>query len=339
MPRPLNEPVIHRARPDALMPILSTILSSHRRTLADTNAGAAARLAIQAIKLSGWALTPFRHRYFWHICKYAGRLVNDSAVYCTMRIGAESFYRFNLDDPYWSMLLCGQFFYERELQVTLARTREIDFAVVDCGANFGYWSVLASSPEAGRHPVVAVEASVETFAALTCNWRLNQSRFAIINAAVSSASGDEAQVARGRGHAGAHIGTPEPGERAVGTVRTITIDDAIVSTFGSMPPRLLLKLDVEGAEIAALQGAKSALRQDCLICYEDHGRDKTSVASRYVLETLKQPIYYVEPTDGTVVAIDTLADVDRIKARKVTGTNFFTCSSDSEFRGAFTRDR
>lgn len=321
------------------MPTSSAMLSLHRRTLADTNAGAAARLAIQAIKLSGRALAPFQHRFFWHICKYAGRLVNDDTVYCTMRFGAESLYRFNLDDPYWSMLLCEDFFYERELQFTLARTRDIDFAVVDCGANFGYWSVLASSPEAGRHRVVAVEASVETFAALTCNWQLNQSRFAIINAAVSSATGDDAQVARGRGHAGAHIGTPGPGERAVGTVQTITIDDAIVSAFGSMPPRLLLKLDVEGAEIQALQGAKSALRQDCLICYEDHGKDKMSIASRYVLDTLKQTIYYVDPAGGTVVAINTVADVDQIKARKVTGTNFFTCPSDSEFRRAFFGDR
>lgn len=305
------------------------------RALVATNAGAAGHFVTLVIKACGWALAPLRHRFLWHVCKYAGKTLATRRFHCTLRIGVDSFFQFYLDDPYWSRLLPNSFSYEQELSIVLARIKELDFAFIDCGANFGYWSVLVSSKEAGARKVLAIEASPETFEALSSNWDLNQRRFAIVNAGVSSETGAEVVVSKGRGHAGAHIGAPTRGEQKVGTVSTTTIDDAVLASYGRMPSRMLLKLDVEGAEIPALQGAQRVLWQDCLICYEDHGKDKESAISNYILGTLGWLVFFVEPKDGSVSAMRSLDDVNRIKMRKITGSNFFACRPDSVFLQAF----
>jgi hypothetical protein len=55
-----------------------------------------------------------------------------------MSIDTDSLFRFYLDDPFWSRLLSKTFCDEEGLEIILARTKDLDFAFVDCGANFGY---------------------------------------------------------------------------------------------------------------------------------------------------------------------------------------------------------
>jgi FkbM family methyltransferase len=222
------------------------------------------------------------------------------------------------------------------LAIVLNATRDLDYVFVDCGANYGFWSVLASDKEAGARKVVAIEPSPTILKHLTANWDLNDQRFQLVTAAVDSETGNQVEFS-GRDHAGAHIGSPLPGERRIATVRTITVDDALLNALGGIPRRALLKLDVEGAEIAALTGAREVLAQDCLIAYEDHGRDKDSKISDYVLHTLQWPVFFVDPSDRTVSQIRTLGDVSKAKAknRKSDGTNFFACKPTSEFISAF----
>ncbi len=285
---------------------------------------------ILAIKISGFLLAPFRHHLFWRVCKYVGNTLEREKNYCTLEIGENSFFRLYLDDPYWNQLLSRTFSYERELAIVLTRTKDLDFVFLDCGANFGYWSILASAKEVGAHNVVAIEPSPETFQTLTDNWNLNRRRFRIIRAALSSRAGAEVEISKGRSHAGAHIGAPTPGERNIGTVSTITIDDVLLNAYGQIPPRLMLKLDVEGSEVAALEGGKMALLQDCLICYEDHGKDRQSNVSKYVMNKLELSVFCVHP-NGSTSAMRSLDDINRIKMRRITGTNFFACRPDSAF--------
>ena len=301
------------------------------RSLTDTNATKRGHLVICAIKASGLALAPFRHHLFWRICKYLGETLERNKFYCTMTIGSGSLFRFFLNDPYWNMLLSKTFLYHEEsLAIVLVRTKDLDFAFVDCGANFGYWSVFASGKEAGSHKVVAIEASPETFKSLTENWELNSRRFEIIRAGVSSEAGTQVEVSGSWDHAGAHIGAPAQGEQKIGTVSTTTIDDVLLNTFGKIPPRILVKLDIEGAEISALQGGTMTLMQDCLIYYEDHAADRRSRVSDYIMNTLRFLVFYVR-LDGSISVMHSVDDVNRIKRRKGLGYNFFACRSDSTF--------
>jgi glycosyltransferase involved in cell wall biosynthesis len=58
---------------------------------------------------------------------------------------------------------------------------------------------------------------------------------------VDSETGNQVEFS-GRDHAGAHIGSPLPGERRIATVTTITVDDALLNALGRIPRRALLKL-------------------------------------------------------------------------------------------------
>ena len=66
--------------------------------------------------------------------------------------------RFPFGDGYWSLLLDRSFVYEGEIEQFLRSVADVDYSFVDGGANFGFWSVLASSRPFGSHPVIAIEA-------------------------------------------------------------------------------------------------------------------------------------------------------------------------------------
>ena len=86
-----------------------------------------------------------------------------------------------LRDGYWTKLLLGQT-YEPEFADLLARELVPDVAFLDCGANIGYWSVLASTRWGAG--VVAVEAAGDAYQQLVRNNILNGSRFTPLHGAV-----------------------------------------------------------------------------------------------------------------------------------------------------------
>jgi Methyltransferase FkbM domain len=71
--------------------------------------------------------------------------------------------------------------------------------------------------------------------------------------------------------------------RGTEVVPTLTLDD-VVATNGADTNPLIVKLDIEGAEIAALHGGRKLLESDALLLYEDHGKDPESRVSAAVLE-------------------------------------------------------
>src|SRR4051794_29296753 len=53
---------------------------------------------------------------------------------------------------------------------------DVDYTLLDCGANYGYWSVLVSSAPYGSHKAIAIEPSSENFAKLANNAQINGNR-------------------------------------------------------------------------------------------------------------------------------------------------------------------
>jgi hypothetical protein len=49
-------------------------------------------------------------------------------------------------------------------------------------------------------------------------------------------------------------------------------------------PSVVCKLDVEGAEIAAMEGATRAFFGDTVFIYEDHGKGVDCLPSQYLLD-------------------------------------------------------
>jgi len=94
-----------------------------------------------------------------------------------VRLNADAVFEFPYGDGYWSKLLNRSYSYEDELELLLRHAAGIDYTLLDCGANYGYWSVLASSAPFGSHRAIAIEPSSENLAKLANNARVNNNRF------------------------------------------------------------------------------------------------------------------------------------------------------------------
>ena len=286
-----------------------------------------ARLFALSLRLVGRLSKGVDHKGLWHTAKYLGQMLPPSQM-CTVAVGQESRFAFPLGDPYWARLLAPSYAYEPEIEQVLLGIRDKPFLFLDCGANFGYWSVFCTDSKIGCEKVVAIEASSENFRFLKQNCDVNGGRFEILNRAIFSISDMTVHVSqRGQNHAGASISNSGL------AVRTIIIDDLVAEKSSSSQQPIVLKLDVEGVEIEALKGAGSVMDRDALIIYEDHGKDPESKVTDFVLGKLSLQVYFID-NHGRIARIKSAAEASRRKHRPK-GYNFFAVTKGSSFSRYF----
>lgn len=176
----------------------------------------------------------------------------------TLTLPAGQAIAFPAYDPYWSRHFYANVPYEPDVEAIFRRFAA-GRVLIDCGANIGYWSARAK--ELGFVDAIAIEADANLIPILERNYHGR-----VIHAAVHSKSG-ETMYLSGEGPA-AHLaehGTP---------VRTLALDDL------GVPQPTLIKLDVEGAEIAAIEGAGTL---DAIFVYEDWPKSGMPV-TEYLIE-------------------------------------------------------
>lgn len=217
-------------------------------------------------------------------------------------------------DYYWDYYIKGERLYEEEIYNLLIKLRSNSYFFLDCGANFGYWSLLVTSSALGRKRAVAVEASRATFATLEANASLNDGRFAVRHLAVARTAGERVSFEVGGAHAGRSI-TPEGGE----TVTTTTID-TLVDEIGGGLSSVICKLDVESAEVEAIAGARNVLAGDSIFIYEDHGKDLACVSTAAFLE-LGCDVFFLMPS-GDLAPIFSVEGARQVKSNRYKGYNF-----------------
>lgn len=299
------------------------------RPIEDLQGGRAAWLAIKLIGAAGMATAWVGHRLYWRSCRLIGRFLPSTAQ-AQVVLAPDCRMKISLSDPYWSRLIAASYEYERDFKRVLQQLTSLEYTFIDCGANYGYWSILVTGDALGNHPTLSIEASRDTCDTLLDNCALNGDRFAVLYAALSDRSGIPVLMHAPSGHAGARIRVGNVADGAGPVVTTTTLDDAIPGHFGGFPQRLLVKLDVEGQEIKALNGASELLKRDVLLYYEDHGHDPDSLVTRHVLEDLGLRVFYCPPA-GPVQEIATPRAASMVKARRTYGYNFLACRADSTF--------
>jgi FkbM family methyltransferase len=137
--------------------------------------------------------------------------------------------------------------------------------ILDCGAYTGMFALLA----AGKFPnskVVSFEPDPVNYRWLEKQIRTNRLRVDVFHGAVSTTNG-EAVFEGGRGCGSALVAETAATPEAI-TVKTWDLTD-YVSKLGCK--RLLLKLDVEGAEEHILPAIIDVLPFQCVIFLETHG--------------------------------------------------------------------
>lgn len=201
--------------------------------------------------------------------QFLGRIPGLRGTRCEVEFERGCVFELDPLEPYWAPTIVGGRPYEPELRHLLQRLGPLDPVLVDCGANFGYWTIAATGPDLGYRHAVAIEASPRTFARLARNAGLNGDRFVCLHRAIAARSGDTVRLDEDSGHAAAHVrrdgarGTP---------VETITIDDAVRAAGFADAGRFLIKVDVEGHEIDAVDGALAVRAADHAFVLEDWAR-------------------------------------------------------------------
>jgi FkbM family methyltransferase len=245
-----------------------------------------------------------------------------------IKLNSDTVFEFPYGDGYWSKLLNRSYCYEDELELLFRDSIDVDYTFIDCGANYGYWSVLVSSAPFGSHNVIAIEPSQQNFAKLANNARVNNNRFDLMKCAIGSARGI-AHLTGTKHEAFSIAGANSGGEEVPVIALDNLIDDGKVSATG----KYLIKLDVEGVEIEAIKGGSRLLQTDSVVLCEEHGSDREHTVSRFILEKTPLTLMVYDPQSSRIETVKELSILDRIKVSTHVGYNVFGTAS------AFWQDR
>ena len=279
------------------------------------------RLAALAFSTGSKVASAFSHRGYNMCANLLRRTLPERDI--AIKLNPDATFAFPYGDGYWSKLLNRTFSYEDELELLFRDSVGVDYTLIDCGANFGYWSVLISSRPYGSHKAIAIEPSTQNFAKLRKNAEINGGRFEAMKCAIGATRGT-ARLS-GTKHEALSIagGAADGGEDVPVIALDNLLDDGKVSPGG----KYLIKLDVEGVEIEAIKGGTRLLQGDSVLLCEEHGNDPNHTVSRYILDQTPLKLIVYDPRSGRLEAVTELSILDRIKVSTHVGYNVFGTAS------------
>ena len=249
---------------------------------------------------------PFGHLGISRVNRLVGRtLMGDrETIYA---LNPSTSFRAPAGDYYWSLLYNNSFEYEPELARLLNLFRDLDYQFLDLGANYGYWSILASSPEFGSKRVIAVEASAASFDILAVNAAQRDGSVIAHHGAIWNVSGQMLEFF-GTRHAGRSLVKNKSAEQEKESVTTMTVAD-LVALYPDGPERLILKLDVEGVEMAAVEGAAGVMDRIDAIIFEESNNALYGKTFLKLRETTGFEIFFFDEKKGFFGAVDSPFDI------------------------------
>jgi len=188
------------------------------------------------------------------VLRWFARLYTEGSV-VTIKNGHLAGYKWKRSHKYLTSYWLGTF--ELPIQNCLARELRPEDVFYDIGANAGFFSLLGSKCVGDKGHVFAFEPLPENIEMIQNQFELNHvTNCTLIKAAVSDRVG-ETEFCEGPDTSTAHIGSRGKEQTGVYVVKTITLDYFIKAEH---PPDFI-KMDIEGAEILALQGARELLNK------------------------------------------------------------------------------
>jgi len=279
------------------------------------------RTAALALATGAKISSHFSHRGYIGCANLLRKTLSERNI--AIRLNEDATFEFPYGEGYWSKLLDRSYSYEDELELLFRHSRDVDYTLLDCGANFGYWSVLVSSKPFGSHRAIAIEPSSSNFAKLANNAKVNNGRFETMQCAIGAAKGT-ARLSGTKHEAFSIVGAAGAGGEEV---PVLALDDLITDGKISADGKYLIKLDVEGVEIDAIKGGAKLLAGDSVIMCEEHGNDPNHTVSRYILEETPLKLIVYDPRSNRLETVTDLSILDRIKVSTHIGYNVFGTAS------------
>lgn len=199
--------------------------------------------------------------------------------------------------------------YEPGLQAAIAHFATPGMVLYDCGANVGYISLVLGRVAGAEGQVFCFEPLPNNQPRIQTNLDLNKTltQFTLVAKAVTNRAG-EAQffehASGAMGKASGSAGRQTEYENTI-TVPTISLDDFIFSEGHPAPQ--LIKLDIEGGEVLALQGMQRTLKvARPIILLELHGPESAQAAWK----TLTEANYTIHQMQSEYPAVNSIDDLD-----------------------------
>lgn len=152
---------------------------------------------------------------------------------------------------------------EEEHIYMLERILKPGMAVLDCGANIGYYTVMMGRLVGETGTIYSVEPSKDNYELLSLNVRLNEveDRSVLFNIGMAEYDGvGEMHVSamsnRHTFHPFEYYG---PSEQTLREIEPLQVPVSTVSTFTKDRPVDLIRMDVEGYEVEIMTGMREAL--------------------------------------------------------------------------------
>ena len=220
------------------------------------------RLAALALSTGSKISSTFSHRGYNGCANLLRKTLPVRNI--AIKLNSDATFEFPYGDGYWSKLLNRSFSYEDELELLFKDSVDVDYTLIDCGANFGYWSVLVSSAPYGSHKAIAIEPSSQNSSILVNNAEINNSRFEVMKCAIGASRGT-ARLSGTKHEAFSIAGDAAGGGEDVPVIALDNLlDDGKLAAGG----KYLIKLDVEGVEIEAIKGGTRLLQGDSVLLCE-----------------------------------------------------------------------
>ncbi len=186
-------------------------------------------------------------------------------------------------DARLSHLKPGAAAFDAQLLEVVARYVQSDAIVWDIGANVGVFAFAAASC-ARQGAVIAVEADIWLAQMLQRSARIPENKvlpITVLPCAIAAADGVASFQIAARGRAANSLATIGDRSVAGGTryqvhVPTLTLD-TLLDFFS---PPTMLKVDVEGAEVLVMQGARRLLAEARPVIYIEVGSETNAAVTR-----------------------------------------------------------
>ena len=159
---------------------------------------------------------------------------------------------------------------ELDTQIVKNEIRPGD-VVIDVGANIGYYTLIFAKLVGNMGKVIAFEPEPKNFEILKKNISINKLTNVILEQKIVSNTNKKTKLFLANSGIVGHHTNPTKNSTNFIEVDSITLDDYLVKN--NMSKKInFLKIDVEGAEIKVLEGAKTILRNDKIKIFTEFNR-------------------------------------------------------------------